>query len=106
MEITLTAKEIADTIADAVTETAGLRCEAFADEHGKAVIISDHSHLIARITTYHKSVQVIAAPLDPEAMTTGIPSKATSISGMRELAAHLDDAIAHAMAAAAAAQRD
>lgn len=106
MDINMTADEIADTIAKAVTETTSLRCEAFADDHGKTVIITDHTHLVARITPYHKSVQVVAAPLDPEAVATSIPSKATSLSGMRELAAHLDDAIAHVIAAAAAAQRD
>lgn len=106
MDIDTTAKEIADTIAKMVTETTGLRCEAFADEYGKAVIISDYTHLIARITPYHKSVQVVAAPLDLEAVATGIPSKATSLSGMRELVARLDDATAHVIAAAVAAQKD
>lgn len=79
--------------------------QAFTDGYGKAVIISDHTHLIARITPYHKSIQVVAAPLDPEAAATNIPSKVTSLSGMRELAAHLDDAIAHVTAAAAAATK-
>lgn len=101
-DIDTTAKEIADIIM--VTETTGLRCEAFADEYGKAVIISDHTHLIARITPYYKSIQVVAAPLDLEAVATGIPR--TSLSGMRELAARLDDATAHVIAAAVAAQRD
>lgn len=103
MDINITA----NTIAKAVTETTSLRCEAFADDHGKAVIITDYTHLVARITPYYKSLQVVAAPLDHlEAVATSIPSKATSLSGMRELAAHLDDAIAHVIAAAVAAQRD
>lgn len=102
MNINMTAKEIADTIAKAVTETTGLRCEAFTDEHDKAVIISDYTHLVARITPYYKSIQVVTAPLDLEPATTSIPSKATSLSDMRELAAHLDDAIAHVIAATAA----
>lgn len=106
MDINTTAEEIADTIAKTVTETTGLRCEAYTDDHGKAVIISDYTHLVARITPYHRSIQVVTAPLDLAAVTTSIPSKATSLNGMRELAAHLDDAIAHVIAAAAAAQRD
>lgn len=103
MEITLTVQEIADTIAKTVQERTSLRCEAFTDKHSKAVIISDHTHLIARITPYHKSIQVVAAPLDLEAVATSIPSKVTSLSGMRELTAHLDDATANVTAAA---QRD
>lgn len=106
MDIDTTAKEIADIIAKMATETTNLRCEAFTDEYGKAAIISDYTHLIARITPYHKSIQAVAAPLDLEAVATGIPSKATSLSGMRELAARLDDATAHVIAAAEAAQRD
>lgn len=106
MHINITADDIADTIAKAVTETTGLRCEAFADDHGKTVTIGNHTHPVARITPYHKSIQVVAAPLDPEAVATSIPSKATSLSGMRDLATHLDDAIAHVTAAAVAAQRD
>lgn len=86
--------------------TTSLRCEASTDDYGKAVIISDYTHPVARITPYYKSVQAVAAPLDPEAAATSIPSKATSLSGMRELAAHPDDATAHVIAAAAAAQRD
>lgn len=105
-DINMTANEIADTITKAATETTSLRREAFTNDHGKAVITSDHTHLVARITPYRKSIQVVAAPIDLEAVATSIPSKATSLSGMRELAAHLDDAIAHVTAAAAAAQRD
>lgn len=100
MNINMTAQEIADTIANAVTETTGLRCETFTDGHGKAVIIADHTRLIARITPCHKSIETIVAPFTPDAAADSIPSEATSISGMRELATHLDDAIAHAIAAA------
>lgn len=106
MEITLTVKKIADTITKTVQERTSLRCEAFTDERGKAVIISNYTHLIARITPYHKSIQVVAAPLDLEAVATSIPSKVTSLSGMRELTAHLDDATAHVIAAALTAQKD
>lgn len=106
ININLTAEDIADTIAKTVQDKTNLRCEAFTDDHNKAVIISDYTHLIARITPYYKSIQVVAAPLDLEAEATSIPSKATSLSGMRELAAHLDDATAHVIAAAVAAQRD
>ena len=105
MDINITAQEIADTIAEAVTETTGLRCETFTDGCGNAVIIADHTHLIARIVPDRKSIQVVAAPFGPEAVATGIPSKATSLSGVRELATHLDDAMAHVIAAAAATTR-
>lgn len=103
MNINMTAKEIADTIAKAVTEATSLRCETFFDGCGNAVIISDYTNLIARIIPDCKSIQVVAAPFNLEAVVTGIPSKATSLSGMRELAVHLDDAIAHVTAAAVAA---
>lgn len=105
MDINMTATEIADAIAKAVTETTGLRCETFFDGCGNAVIISDHTNLIARIVPDHGCVKAVAAPFDPEAVVTDIPSKATSLSGVRELATHLDDAIAVAIAAAAAASR-
>lgn len=106
INVNLAAEDVADIIAKMVQEKTNLRCEAFADGHGKAVIISDYTHLIARITPYYKSIQVVAAPLDLEAVATSIPSKVTSLSGMRELAARLDDATAHVIAAAVAAQRD
>lgn len=106
INITLTAKDVADIITKMVQEETSLRCEAYADEYGKAVIISDYTHLIARITPYHKSIQVVAAPLDLEAVATSIPAKVTSLTGMRELTAHLDDAISHVTAAALVAQRD
>lgn len=106
INVNLTAEDVADTIAKMVQEKTNLRCEAFTDEYGKAVIISDYTHLIARITPYFRSIQVVAAPLDLEAVATSIPRKVTSLSGMRELAAHLDDATAHVIAAAVVAQRD
>lgn len=105
MDINMTTKEIADTIAEAVTETTSLRCETFVDGCGNAVIISDYTHLIARIVPDCKSIQVVAAPFDLDAVVTSIPGKATSLSDARELAAHLDDAIAHVTAAAVAASR-
>ena len=105
-DINMTAQEIADTIAKAVTETTGLRCETFTNDHGNAVIISDHTNLVARIVPCHESIHVVAAPFDSDAVATNIPSKATSLSGVRELATHLDDAIAHVTAAAAAAVRE
>jgi hypothetical protein len=105
MDINMTTKEIADAITKAVTETTGLRCETFSNDYGNAVIISDYTNLVARITPDYTSIQVVAAPFDLEAAVTSIPSKATSLSGVRELATHLDDAIAHVTAAAAAAAR-
>lgn len=106
IDINLTAKNVADIITKMVQEKTSLRCEAYADDYGKAVIISDYTHLIARVTPYYKSIQVVAAPLDLEAVAISIPSKVTSLSGMRELAAHLDDAISHVITAAVVAQRD
>lgn len=106
MDINMTAREIADTIAKAVTETTSLRCETFTDRYGNAVIISDYTHLVARIVPFYKSIQVVAAPFGLEAAVTSIiPDKATSLSGVRELATQLDDAIAHVIAAAVAASR-
>ena len=105
MDINMTAPEIADTITEAVTETTSLRCETFTDGCGNAVIISDYTHLIARIIPDHARIQVVAAPFGLEAVVTSIPSKATSLSDMRELATRLDDAIAHVTAAAEAASR-
>lgn len=99
----MTTKEIADAITKAVTETTSLRCETFGDECGNVVIIADHTNLVARITTDHTSIQVVAAPSDPDAVATSIPSRATSLGGVRELAARLDDAMAHVTAAAVAA---
>lgn len=106
INITLTAKDIADIIAKMVQEKTSLRCEAYADDYGKDVIISNYTHLIARITPYYKSIQVVAAPLDLEAVATSIPAKVTSISGMRELTTHFDEAVSHVTAAALVAQRD
>ena len=105
MDINMTTKEIADTIAKEVTETTSLRCETFTDGCGNAVIISDHTNLVARIIPDHRRIQVVAAPFGLEAVVTSIPSKATSLSGTLELAAQLDDAIAHVTAAAEAASR-
>lgn len=104
MNISITTKEIADTIAEAVTATTRLSCEIFADECGNAVIISNYTNLVARIIC-DEIIQVIAAPFDLDAVATGIPSEATSLNDMRELATHLDDAIAHVTAAAIAASR-
>lgn len=103
MDINMTAQEIADAIANAVTETTGLRCEIFTNDYGNAVIISDYTNLIARIVPDYDGIQVVAAPLNLEAVAISIPSKATSLSDVRELATHLDDAIAHVTAAAVAA---
>lgn len=100
MDINMTTKEIADAIAQAVTEATSLRCETFANEYGNAVIIADYAHLVARIIQDYTSIQVVAAPFNLEAVAISIPSKATSLSGVRELAAHLDNAIAHVTAAA------
>lgn len=105
MAINITTKEIADTIAQAVTETTGLRCETFTNDYDKAVIISDYTNLVARITPFYNCIRVVAAPLNREAVVTNIPDEATSLSDMRELATHLDDAIAHVTAAAAAAAK-
>lgn len=105
MDINMTAQEIADTIAQAVTEATSLRCETFTDGCGNAVIIADYTHLVARIIPDYQRIQVVAAPFGLEAVVTDIPSKATSLSGMREIAAQLDDAIAHVTAAAVAASR-
>lgn len=105
MNINMTTKEIADTIADAVTETTSLRCETFVSDYGNAVIISDYFNIVARIIPDCDGIQVVAAPLNLDAVVISIPSKATSLSDMRELAAHLDDAIAHVTAAAVAASR-
>lgn len=105
MDINMTAQEIADTIAKEVTEATSLRCETFTNDYGNAVIISDYPNLVARIVPDYDGIQVVAAPLDLEAVVTSIPSKATSLSGVRELVAHLDDAIAHVIAAAVAAAR-
>ena len=106
ISIALTAKDVADIIAKMVQEETRLRCEAYADDHGKGVIISDYTHLIARITPYCNCIRVVARPLDPEAVVTSISSKVTSPSGMREFAAHLNDAASHVIAAALVAQRD
>lgn len=105
MDINMTAREIADTIAKAVTEATSLRCETFTDDYGNAVIIADYTHLVARIVPGCESIEVVAAPFDLEAVVISIPDKATSISGTREIATHLDDAIAHVTAAAVAASR-
>ena len=104
MNINITTKEIADTIAEAVTATTRLSCETFTDEHGNAVIISNYTNFVARIIC-DDVIQVIAAPFDLDAVATGIPSEATSINDMRELATHLDDAIAHVTAAAVATSK-
>lgn len=105
MDINMTTKEIADAIANTVTETTSLRCEAFVSDYGNAVIISDYFNLIARIVPDCDGIQVVAAPLNLEAVVISIPSKATSLSDVRELTAHLDDAIAHVTAAAVSASR-
>lgn len=105
MDINMTTKEIADAIAGAVTETTSIRCETLSNEYGNAVIISDYFNFIARIIPDRDGIQVVAAPFDLEAVVTSIPSKATSLSDVRELAARLDEAIAHVTAAAVAASR-
>ena len=103
MDINMTTQEIADAIAKAVTEATSLRCEAYTNGYGNAVIIADYTNFVARIIPCHKSIQVVAAPFDLEAVVTNIPSKATSLSDVRDLATHIDDAIAHVTAAAVAA---
>lgn len=103
MDTNTTVKEIADAIADEVTEATSLRCETFTSDYGNAVIVSDYTHLIARIVPDYKGIRVVAAPFDLDAVVTSIPSKATSLSDMRKLTAQLDDAIAHVTAAAVAA---
>lgn len=105
MDINTTAHEIADTIAKAVTATTSPRCETFTDGCGNAVIIADHTNLVARIIQDHKHIQVVAAPSDLDAKVTSIPGKATSLSGIRVLVEQLDDAIAHVTTAAVAASR-
>ncbi len=105
MDINMTVKEIANTIADEVMEATSLRCETFTDDYGNAVIISDYTHLIARIVPDCNGVQVVTAPFNLDAVVTSAPSKATSLNGVRELTAQLDNAIAHVIAAAVAAAK-
>ena len=83
MDINMTAPEIADAIAKEVTEATSLRCETFTNDYGNAVIVADYTHLIARIITDYRRIQVVAAPFGLEAAVTSIPSKATSLSGVR-----------------------
>lgn len=105
MNINMTAQEIADTIAQGVTEATSLRCETFTDGRGNAVIITDHTHLAARVTPDRERIQVATAPFNPETTATSIPSKATTLSGLRKIATRIDDAMAAVTTAATATAR-
>lgn len=103
MNIELKSKEVAEAIAEQVSQAIGEKCEAFSSSTGSVVIL--HTTMIARITPLFSVMDV--APTDGpfRGEITEIPLEARSVSELMEIAHAIDEAALHVTAAAVAAAR-
>lgn len=99
MEVTLTSKEVAGTIAAQVEQSTGLDCEAYSNEVGSVVVFRTGT-VIARITPLFSVMDVtpVGGPFDGE--NTEVPLEVRTVDGLREMARSIDEAASHALSAA------
>lgn len=103
MNIEITSKDVAKTIAQQIEQATGENCEASSNPVGTVVIM--HTTMLARITPLFSVVNVAptAGPFVGE--ITEIPSEARSVNDLREIAHAIDEAASHVLAAAVTAQK-
>lgn len=91
MEVKINSKEIAAAIATKVEQVTGLDCETFANDTS-AVIVLNHTKVIARITPLFSAVDVapVGGAFDGEPVE--IPTEARTVNGVKEIAAAMDEA--------------
>ena len=99
MNITITDKDVAKSIATEIEQATGTQCEVFSNDTG-SVIIYDHTVTVARITTLSSVIDVapLAGPFRCE--NTDIPLAMQTLNGIKEIAHALDTATSHVLNAA------
>lgn len=99
MDITITGKDVAESIAAEIAQATGTDCEAVIGEVD-SLVIYHHTAAIARVTPLYSVIAV--APLSGlfAGEITEIPDEARTLSGMREVAHTLEEATAHVLSAA------
>lgn len=99
MEVTLTSKEVAETIAAQVEQSTGLDCEAYSNEVGSVVVFRTGA-VIARITPLFNVMDVtpVGGLFDGE--NTEVPLETRTVDGLREMARSIDEAASHVLNAA------
>lgn len=99
MEVTLTSKEVAETIAAQVEQSTGLDCEAHSNEVGSVVVFRTGA-VIARITPLFNVMDVtpVGGLFDGE--NTEVPLETRTVDGLREMACSIDKAASHVLNAA------
>lgn len=99
MNITITDKDVAKSIATEIGKATGMACEVFTNETG-SVIIYDHTKAVARVTPLFDVIDV--APLCGPFVShiTDVPLAVSTFNDMKETAHALDDATSHVLNAA------
>lgn len=99
MHITITGKDVAESIATEIGMTTGRACEVFTNKTG-SVIIYDHTKAVARVTPLFDVIDV--APLCGPFVgdITDVPLAVSTFKGMKEAASALDTATSHVLNAA------
>lgn len=98
MEVTITSKDVAETIATHVEQTTGMNCETFTND--VATVILHHTQAIARITPLFSVIAIEPIGGTFAGEITEIPLEARTIDGIREIANALDEATSHVLSAA------
>lgn len=101
MNVTITGKEVAETIAMQVAQSTGFDCEAFTNDTG-AVIVYRSRTVIARITELFHIIDVAASSDPRDVQVTEIPTETRTIDGLREIAHAIDESITNVTRAATA----
>lgn len=99
MEVTLTSKEVAETIAAQVEQSTGLDCEAYSNEVG-SVIVFRHTTVIARITPLFDIMYATPVGGSFDGENVEAPLEARTVDGLRQMARSIDEAAAHVLSAA------
>ena len=99
MNITITDKDVAESIATEVQQATGLACEVFSNDTS-SVILCDYNTAIARITPLSSVIDV--APLYGPFVDdiTSIPLTVNTFKDMKETTHALDTATSHILNAA------
>lgn len=99
MHITITGKDVAESIATEIGKTTGMACEVFTNKTS-SVIIYDHTKAVARVTPLFDVIDV--APLCGPFVghITDVPLAVSTFDDMREAASALDMATSHILNAA------
>lgn len=99
MHITITDKEVAESIATEIEQATGTDCEAHTD-HINTVITYNHTTTIAQITTLFGVIAVAPSRGLFAGKVTTIPLESQTIDGTREIAHALTEATSHVLNAA------